>query len=96
MKHKEPGSTLVMLDGNVGQVAQESADLGNRFLEDPYPDPLKRLVKALKHKQKLLYPFQNALGVTTPALDLYLKAGRVRYVTDSDLPSGIQLPGTCP
>ena len=68
---------ILMLNGNVEQVAQEPADLGNDFCEDPYCDPLKRLMKALKHKQKLLYPFQNALGVTTPTLDLYLEAGRV-------------------
>lgn len=77
MKHKEAESTLLMLNGNVGQVAQEPADLGNHFREDPYRGPLKRLMKALKHKQKLLYPFQNALGVTTPTLDLYCEGGRV-------------------
>lgn len=77
MKHKEAGSTLVMLNENVEQVAQEPADLGNCFLEDPYPDSLKRLMKALKHEQILINPFQNALGVTTPTLGLYLEAGRV-------------------
>lgn len=77
MKHEEAGSTLLMLNGNVEQVAQEPADLGNRFHEDPYSDPLKRLMNALKNKQKLLYLFQNALGVTTPTLDLHLEARRV-------------------
>lgn len=77
MKHKEAGSTLLLLNGNVRQVAQEPVDLGNHFHQDPYPDPLKRLVKALKHKQKLFYPFRNALGLTTPTVDLYLETGRV-------------------
>lgn len=77
MKHKEAECTLLFPSENVEQVAQEPVDLGNCFLEDTYPDPLERLMKALKHEQILLYPFQNALGITTPTLDLYLEAGRV-------------------
>lgn len=73
-----------MLNENVEQAAQEPADLGNCFLEGPYPDPLKRLMKALKQEQILLYPFQNAQGVTTPTLDLYLEAGRVHWNTDPE------------
>lgn len=75
---------LLMLNENVEQVAQEPADLGNCFLEDPYPDPLKTLMKVLKHEQILLNPFQNALGVTTPTVDLYLEAGRVHQNTDPE------------
>lgn len=60
MKHKEAECTLLIPTKNVEQVAQEPVDLGNCFLEDPYPDPLERL---MKHEQILLYPFQN--GTTT-------------------------------
>lgn len=59
MKHEKAGSTLLMLNENAGQVAQEPAGLGNCFLEDPYPGPLKRLIEALKHEQILLYPLHS-------------------------------------